>query len=251
MICIYIQKGINFEKYNQTIKRVISVSSNPEYSKSNNNILLPTFLSNNDHEFYDWFRGFCDAEGNFIIRVRKKKEKIIGFEFLFRITLHKDDLNVLKIIKSKFNCGSIINSNRNVHILIVSSLNDIENAIIPFFDKYPLMTKKCLDYLDFKQAFFIFKKRKKDKENRSNYDSQIIEIKNRMNDKRFNCSLPNRHIKITSDYLLGYLEGDGSFYFNKHDNTVRISLITITEDRIILEKIKEFLFNQFFIISSK
>lgn len=200
-------------------------------------------FSFNEEAFYDWFRGFCDAESNFTIRLRKKQDKLLGFEFLFRISLHKDDLKVLEFIQNNLKCGKI-RSDRNTYVLIISSLIDIETIIIPLFEKYPLMTKKYLDYVDFRNSFFIFKKRQLDRQNKQNYDIQILNLKYGMNDKRVNFSLPENHIKITPNYLLGYIEGDGSFYFNKNDNTVRISLITIKEDRILLEKIKEFLFNQ-------
>jgi LAGLIDADG endonuclease len=103
------------------------------------------------------------------------------------------------------------------------------------------MTKKYLDFLDFKESFYIFKKRQIDKQNKQTYNLQILELKNGMNDKRINFIIDENHIKITANYLLGYIEGDGSFYFNKMHNTVRISLLTISKDRLILEKIKEFL----------
>lgn len=105
------------------------------------------------------------------------------------------------------------------------------------------MTKKYLDFLSFKESFVLFKKRKMDKQNKHLYNIKILELKSNMNDQRVNFFIPKNHVKITANYLLGYIEGDGSFYFNKNDNTVRIALITLTKDRIILEKIKEFLLN--------
>ena len=150
----------------------------------------------------------------------------------------------MELIQNKFKCGKI-KSDRNAFVLIISSLKDIETIIIPFFDKYPLMTKKYLDFLDFKESFFIFKKRQKDKNSKYEYDLKILNLKNGMNDKRINFAFPKTYkIIITSYWLLGFIEGDGSFYFNKHDNTVRISLVTITKDQILLVKIKEFLYNQ-------
>lgn len=170
----------------------------------------------------------------------KKDQSVQGFEFIFRIALHIDDLKVLKLIQDKLNCGKI-RRDRNTYVYLVSSLIDIEKVIIPLFNKWPLMTKKYLDFLDFKESFYIFKIRQKNKHNIQTYNLQILELKNGMNDKRVNFIIHENHIKITANYLLGYIEGDGSFYFNKRDNTIRISLITISKDRIILEKIKEFL----------
>lgn len=45
-----------------------------------------------DSSFIEWFVGLCEAEFNFLIRKRKNKlGLVIGFEFVFRIYLHKDD----------------------------------------------------------------------------------------------------------------------------------------------------------------
>jgi len=210
-------------------------------------ITFSTFIgknnNNSEKNFYDWFRGICDAEGNFTIRIRRKNQKIYGFEFIFRISLHKDDLKTLELIQNKLNCGNI-RLDRNTYVFKVSSLKDIETIIIPLFQKYPLMTKKHLDYLDFKKAFLVYKERQESRESNNEHRAKIIKLKNGMNDKRINFTLPENHILITANYLLGYIEGDGSFYFNKRYNTVCISLITLTTDRVLLEKIKEFLLNQ-------
>jgi hypothetical protein len=44
---------------------------------------------------------------------------------------------------------------------------------------------------------------------------EIISLKDSMNNKRVKFELPENHIRITDNYLLGLLEGDGSFYLNK------------------------------------
>lgn len=63
-----------------------------------------------------------------------------------------------------------------------------------------------------------------------------------MNSKRINFSLPENHnVRITGNYLIGLLEGDGSFYLNKQDMTIRVWLGTTTVNRIVLEKIREFI----------
>lgn len=41
--------------------------------------------------------------------------------------------------------------------------------------------------------------------------------------------------------MIGYLEGDGTFYLNKHDMTVRVGLVTTTVNRVVLENIRIFL----------
>nr|QID02744.1 LAGLIDADG endonuclease [Orbilia oligospora] len=80
--------------------------------------------------------------------------------------------------------------------------------------------------------------------NKQKIYSEIILLKDSMNDKRVVFDLPLNHIRITGNYLVGLLEGDGSFYLNKNDMTVRFSLVTTTIDRLLLEKIREFLLSR-------
>lgn len=160
---------------------------------------------------------------------------------MFRIALHLDDRKVLEHIKETLNCGRL-NTERNTLVFSISRLSDIETILIPLFEQFSLNTIKHLDYLDFKKAFFMFKDRKDGVSNLQDVYSNIINLKNGMNDKRINFVLPEFHsIRITGNYLIGFLEGDGSFYLNKHDMTVRTSLVTLSHNRLVLEKIREFL----------
>jgi hypothetical protein len=108
-----------------------------------------------DNNFIEWFVGFSEAESNFLCRLRVKEQGqgLLGYEFLFRISLHKDDIRALEYIKSNLGCGTLYHE-RNVVTLRISKLGDIENILIPLFDKFPLNTTKHLDYLSFKKAFF-------------------------------------------------------------------------------------------------
>lgn len=177
--------------------------------------------------------------------MRKNKQKqVIGFEFVFRISLHKDDRNVLEYIKSTLGCGRL-NTERDMLVFTISQLSAIDTILIPLFEQFPLNTTKYLDYLAFKKCFFMFKNRKTNKLNIQDLYLDIIKLKDSMNDKRVNYDLPVDHrIKITGNYLVGLLEGDGSFYLNKYDMTSRITLITTTPNKVVLEKIREFLLNQ-------
>ena len=181
-------------------------------------------------EFIEWFVGLCDAESNFLIRVRKDKlSQIKGFEFIFRIALHIDDIEVLKYIQTTLKCG-IVQLDRNTYVLRISKLEDIKHILFQIFDLFPLNTKKHLDYLDFKKAYFMYV-------NRKNLNKQVVfadiaDIKNSMNDQRTIFNLPENHvINITGNYLVGLLEGDGSFYLSKQHMVSRVSLITITLDK--------------------
>lgn len=160
---------------------------------------------------------------------------------MFRIALHRDDRGVLEDIKHTLGCGRL-NTERDTLVLTISQLSDIEKILIPLFEQFPLNTTKHLDYLAFKKAFFMFLNRKSSKLNKADLYSEILELKDSMNTKRVSDVLPRGHeIRITGNYLVGLLEGDGSFYLNKQDMTVRVALVTTTANKVLLEKIREFL----------
>nr|YP_008964969.1 LAGLIDADG endonuclease [Annulohypoxylon stygium]AHB33528.1 LAGLIDADG endonuclease [Annulohypoxylon stygium] len=88
----------------------------------------------------------------------------------------------------------------------------------------------------------MFRNRKSSELTLQEINLNIIKLKEGMNSQRVNFSLPVDHnIVITGNYLVGLLEGDGSFYLNKHDMTAHVSLVTTTVNRLVLEKIREFI----------
>lgn len=88
----------------------------------------------------------------------------------------------------------------------------------------------------------MFRNRKSSELASQEINLNIVKLKEGMNSKRVKFFLPEDHsIVITGNYLVGLLEGDGSFYLNKHDMTVRFSLVTTTVNRLVLEKIREFI----------
>lgn len=69
---------------------------------------------NYDAEFIEWFRGFTDAEGCFmIVHLRDN-----FWRFSFEIKLHKDDLNALEKIQEMLGIGNIYASGSSCRLII-------------------------------------------------------------------------------------------------------------------------------------
>jgi hypothetical protein len=64
----------------------------------------------------------------------------------FTIGVHACDLPLLKIIANQFGVGYISSGPNNLVRWQVSSIPDLVNVIIPFFDKYPLISQKQADF---------------------------------------------------------------------------------------------------------
>nr|YP_010470484.1 LAGLIDADG endonuclease [Inonotus hispidus]UVF37972.1 LAGLIDADG endonuclease [Inonotus hispidus] len=221
---------VNNEKLNQFLTMFKSIQN----SLNINNIDKETL--NYDEKFLQWFVGFTDAEGCFLINIKNNSE----VHFVFQITLHIDDSAVLFNIRNILGIG-IVNIQGQTCSYRIHAFQTIVNILIPIFDKYPLLTHKQLNYKDWKEGVSLKKvvKEKGYKIDKNTFD-KILNLKNGMNNLRTNYD----DYTLTSDmvnkyWLLGFVEGDGSFHFT---NTRAIFSIT-QKDKQILEAIAIFLQN--------
>ena len=157
-------------------------------------------------DFLQWFSGFTDAEGNFLISIDRNYVR-----FRFKISLHIDDIETLNIIKSKLNIGRVVTEkSRNSCSFVVQDFTEIKHVICALFNKFPLYTSKRLDLDDFYKAVVI----KEANNSLSDVDKErIINLKNGMNSKRENYmySITDSQIKINPNWFIGFLEGEGTF----------------------------------------
>jgi hypothetical protein len=190
-------------------------------------------IANNLNPF--WITGFSDAESSFIISIRKKKDTKLGWSItpIYSITLNKKDLQLLERIQHFFGVGTItIRKNDNCYIFSVQSIKHLVNAIIPHFEKYPLLTKKRIDFLLFKSAVELI--------NAGEHLhleglQKIVNIRASLNkgltdilEKSFPNTIPvprpaHKHMDIPNpNWLCGFVNGEGSFYvpISKSKSTV-------------------------------
>ena len=144
----------------------------------------------------EWFVGFSDAESNFY--TTKKRDSQI-----FQIHLHIRDLQLLYYIKILLGFGNIYIDYKNERVCyMISDKKTLYNKLIPIFEKYPFLTRKINQYNLFKDI--LYKRYYKD----NNY---IIN-----NWKLFyNNSIELIKIPYYSNWLMGFIEGEGSFFFYK------------------------------------
>lgn len=187
--------------------------------------------------FLEWFRGFADGESSFWIGEVGK----LHFKFSFSIGLHKDDLKTLEFIQKTLGMGNIHISS-NVASWVVTRQDDLKK-IIDIFKLTPLNTVKQLDFLAFYEAFVLYTSNKKSLDLKTKIDL----IRSSMNKNRSNFEWPNGEIRsysITSNWLLGFIEGEGSFTVLKTGNfRLRFNLTQSVKDLALMNEIKNFLNN--------
>lgn len=197
-----------------------SSSGLADLSKDSANLVLnnlnPNFVS-----------GFTDGEGSFIISITKAPEHKIGLRVkaIFRINLHKKDLDLLKLIQAFFEgAGNIGEDHKGICSYTVYSLDQICNIIIPHFDKFPLITQKLADYLLFRKIVMLIKN--KDHLTEEGLKA-IIDLKTSLNkglSVELKALFPNS-ISVNRDlvenqviadphWLAGFISAEGSFFLN-------------------------------------
>ena len=119
--------------------------------------------STNENKIEDpnWLAGFINGEGSFFIDVYKSKTNKIGsaVRLKFLISQHKRDINIMKSLPDYLGCGQYVlaSSDYKHGEYIISKLSDINEKIIPFLTKYPIIGNKSLDFEDFCKASVILK----------------------------------------------------------------------------------------------
>ena len=93
-----------------------------------------------------WIAGFTSAEGNFSVSL----DKGIFKSLLFKITQHEKDEVLLTAIKEYFNCGyCYLRKKENTIDFKVTKFSVVNEIIIPFFIKNPILGVKSLSHLLF------------------------------------------------------------------------------------------------------
>lgn len=141
-------------------------------------VKLPPVIDSN------WLAGFAEGESNFAIRISSSVTNKLGksVSLIFIITQHNRDFLLMKSIENLFDCGQVKKRPKESCVdFMVTKFLDINEKIIPFFNKYPLTGCKKQDYLDFCKVAELMK-------NKAHLTSEgldeIIRIKAGMNTGR-------------------------------------------------------------------
>jgi hypothetical protein len=198
-----------------------------------------------DSEFIEWLRGISDGEASFHINLNHKDGSVVSAEFRYSIQLHKDDEPLLLYIKNRLGFGTVKILGNAVQFNVGAKENIIK--IIEIFSNHPLNTTKILNFLAWKEAFEIYIDfRSKPKVERDEIEENVFikikKLKDLFNTNRKDFEMPKDHfINITPYWLLGFIEGEGSFYIQKSQYVVRFEIGQNILDEKVMLAIREFL----------
>lgn len=108
-------------------------------------------------------------------------------------------------------------------------------------DKQSLNTSKNFNYIVLRQAYDLYFNRKSIKVSEELRKTRI-DLKNQINKKRIDFNKPKGHsIHITPYWLLGFVEGDGHFSFNRQNYSLKFGIGQTYLEIAILEAIKKYI----------
>ena len=192
-----------------------------------------------DEDFYEWLRGLIDGEGCFYIKKNSARENS-PFTFFFLINLHIDDKAALDYVQTRLNIGKVgVIKDGNMSSLSVVKKEEIK-VLIDILSKIPLNTTKRLNFEDWKQAYELYFGVDNISDRGETILEKIDKIKKGMNTKR-HYETPKFDFHITKYWLLGFIEGEGSFSISKERLQQIFFLGQVSSERPLLEKISEYL----------
>jgi len=103
-----------------------------------------------------WIVGFCDGESSFNLdtHILESMTWKIQMQPEFTVVQHERDIQLLYALKDYFGCGSVSINRKDAtstrYMYRVKNLKNLNECIIPFFEKHQLKTKKKLEFLIFR-----------------------------------------------------------------------------------------------------
>ena len=102
----------------------------------------------------NYIAGFVDGEGSFYFTARPRKDFPSGWKFSLAFNISQNEEMILNICKKYFGCGQIREAEAGKYILEINNKKNLENFIIPFFQRFSfLSTKKKYEFAVFQRFF--------------------------------------------------------------------------------------------------
>lgn len=191
--------------------------------------------------------GLVNAEGCFTLGFFKSDKYKLDYQIqaIFKITLHKKDLDLLSHVKDYFGIGKITRHGNTTLQYTVKSLKDLD-IILAHFDKYPLLSQKWSDYILFKDAISLIKS--KQHLNKEGF-VKVLSIKASMNlglsdelklyfpeIKPISRPVPGPLSKsiIDPNWIAGLASGDGCFHVSiRNSSTTKLGKAVVLKFHIV------------------
>lgn len=112
-------------------------------------------LPKKQEELGFYLAGFVDGEGCFSVSIKPRCEAKLGWvvDPMFQVYQHRDSRFVLELCQKVLRCGYIVekDSKRTVLVYVVDRIQTLREKVLPFFERYRLITGKHKDFMKFRE----------------------------------------------------------------------------------------------------
>lgn len=171
---------------------------------TSDNVLSADNQQERPKDLNPWYiTGFVEGEGTFHVAIYKDSKMKFGIKIIPEFHVNQSYLRAetIELIKKYFNCGYIKKNHRNnikddTLVYVVRNRNDLITKIIPFFEKYPLISNKFHTFEIFREIVYMM-----DENQPSNYQGikKIVKLAYQMNEK-------GKYRKVSMKDILNFLE---------------------------------------------
>lgn len=131
-----------------------------------------------DEKLGYYLSGFTDGEGSFNVSIRRHKDYRIRWKVSLAFNVSQIGDSIPRLFRETFRCGTIRCREDKVCYFEVVKLQDILERVVPFFERYALLSAKQKDFLIFRKIARLMEKKKHLQRKGL---GRIIELRNPMN----------------------------------------------------------------------
>jgi hypothetical protein len=99
--------------------------------------------------------GFALGEGSFMLVCRKRDYHARSFRISAAFNVSQRDRVPLGLFQETLGCGTLRHAGNGGWYREVNRLSDLTGRIVPFFDRFPIVGTKALDYRLWKEAVLL------------------------------------------------------------------------------------------------
>jgi len=131
----------------------------PQYSERSDNLMGADHQQERpDERLCHYLVGFVDGEGSFHVAIQRRKDLPWGWQLIpeFHVPQHREKPFLLEKIKEVLGCGYIKpnhpgSSHDVTNVFVVRNRRDLLEKVVPFFERYLLLSEKREDFDKFVQ----------------------------------------------------------------------------------------------------
>jgi intein-encoded DNA endonuclease-like protein len=103
-----------------------------------------------------YIAGFADGEGSFNISFRRRRDYRLLWKISACFNISQKEKEILLLVQQELGCGTLRSRPDGVWYYEVNTLRDIQERVIPYFERFPFLSeKKKRDFILFQRIITL------------------------------------------------------------------------------------------------